>query len=177
MVHQKQEVRDRILLTADRLFQEQGFNETGINQIISEAKIAKASLYYHFKSKEELCVAYLEQRNRIWNEAFYEFLKNKTNKVLAAFDFLIDRNLADDFKGCSFLNMLSETSPEKKQIYDLIQSHKSGLLLFFEYELNDKELAYVIYSLFENAIIESKLYRSQDPIYRLKKYAQKLLER
>ncbi len=176
MVQHNQDVRDRILITADRLFQEQGFNETGINQIISEANIAKASLYYHFKSKEDLCVAYLQRRNEIWNKVFYEFLKDKENKALAAFDFLVDCNLADDFRGCSFLNMLSETSPEKELVYDEIQNHKNGLLLFFEYELDDKELAYLIYSLFENAIIESKLHRDQKPVYRLKKLAENLMQ-
>ncbi|MDC6363819.1 MULTISPECIES: TetR/AcrR family transcriptional regulator [Flavobacteriaceae] len=176
MVQQNQDVRDRILITADRLFQEQGFNETGINQIISEANIAKASLYYHFKSKEDLCVAYLQRRNEIWNKAFYEFLRDKNKKALSAFDFLADRNIADDFRGCSFLNMLSETSPEKKLVYDEIQNHKSGLLLFFEHEVQDKELAYIIYSLFENAIIESKLQRNQEPVYRLKKLAESLIQ-
>lgn len=176
MVQHNQDVKDRILITADRLFQEQGFNETGINQIINEANIAKASLYYHFKSKEDLCVAYLKRRNEIWNKAFYEFLKDKNDKVLSAFDFLADRNIADDFRGCSFLNMLSETSPEKELVYDEIQNHKNGLLLFFEYELEDKELAYVVYSLFENAIIESKLQRNQEPVYRLKKLAEDLIQ-
>jgi AcrR family transcriptional regulator len=176
MVHHNQDVKDRILITADRLFQEQGFNETGINQIISEANIAKASLYYHFKSKEHLCVAYLQRRNEIWNTAFYEFLKDKKDKVLAAFDFLVERNSTDDFRGCSFLNMLSETSPEKELVYAEIQNHKNGLLLFFEHELEDKELAYIVYSLFENAIIESKLQRNQEPVYRLKKLAEDLIQ-
>jgi hypothetical protein len=88
---------------------------------------------------------------------------------------LVDRNIADDFRGCSFLNMLSETSPEKELVYDEIQNHKSGLLLFFKYELKDKELAYLIYSLFENAIIESKLQRNQEPVFRLKKLAENLI--
>ncbi len=176
MVQHNQDVKDRILITADRLFQEQGFNETGINQIISEANIAKASLYYHFKSKEDLCVAYLQRRNEIWNKAFYDFLRDKNNKALSSFDFLVERNSMDDFRGCSFLNMLSETSPEKKLVYDEIQNHKSGLLLFFEYELKEKELAFLIYSLFENAIIESKLQRNQEPVYRLKRLAESLIQ-
>lgn len=171
-----QDVRDRILTTADRLFQEQGFNETGINQIISESNIARASLYYHFKSKEDLCIAYLRRRNDLWNQSFYEYLKDKRNKVLAAFDFLIDRNMADDFRGCSFLNMLAETSPEKKEIYDEIQNHKAGLLLFFESEVVSKELAFLIYSLFENAIVESKLHRANEPAHRLKLLANQLIQ-
>jgi len=39
--------KDRILETASRLFYTQGFNATGINQILDEANVAKASLYQH----------------------------------------------------------------------------------------------------------------------------------
>ena len=169
------DAKERILKTADELFQRQGYNETGINQIIKEAGIAKASLYYHFKTKEDLCVAYLERRNQIWNKAFYTFLKNKKNKVLSAFDFLLANNITSNFRGCSFLNMLSETSPEKASIFDQLQNHKKGLLLFFENELSDRELGFIIYSLFENAIIESQLFRSQEPVIRLKAIAERLI--
>jgi len=44
-------VRDKIVSVAGRLFYEQGYNNTGINQVIDEAGIAKASLYNHFNSK------------------------------------------------------------------------------------------------------------------------------
>lgn len=50
----KLSARKRIMETATRLFYEQGFNATGINQIIKESGTAKASFYEHFSSKEEL---------------------------------------------------------------------------------------------------------------------------
>ncbi len=37
-------VRERILQTAMKLFYSQGIKSTGINQIIEESKVAKASL-------------------------------------------------------------------------------------------------------------------------------------
>ena len=54
-------VKDRILDTASRLFYDQGYHVTGINQIIDEADIARASLYNHFPSKTDLLLAYLGQ--------------------------------------------------------------------------------------------------------------------
>ena len=45
------EVRNRIIETASDLFYRNGYNSTGINQIIAEAGIAKATLYNHFKSE------------------------------------------------------------------------------------------------------------------------------
>jgi AcrR family transcriptional regulator len=43
--------RERILERASILFHHQGYNSTGINQIISEANVAKASFYQHFQNK------------------------------------------------------------------------------------------------------------------------------
>lgn len=172
----EQEARTRIINTATALFHKQGYHATGINQIIKEAHVAKASLYYHFATKEDLCVAFLKERNTQWSTRFYHFAKDKNDKVLAAFDFLMEDNEVSDFRGCSFLNILSETSEYREKIFEQLQHHKRQLLLFFESEIEDPALAYTIYSLFENAIIESQLFRNQDPVIKLKKIARELLE-
>src|ERR1700760_2389308 len=61
-----QPVVGKILDTAERLFYTQGFDSTGINQVIEEADIAKASLYKHFKSKTDLLVGYLSRLDERW---------------------------------------------------------------------------------------------------------------
>ena len=61
----KQSRRDRIIQTANDLFYRQGYHQTGINQIIEESGVAKATFYSNFKSKEELGVEYLRERDRI----------------------------------------------------------------------------------------------------------------
>lgn len=51
----KEGSKERILKTASRLFQLQGYHGTGLNQIIAESGAPKGSLYYHFPNgKEEL---------------------------------------------------------------------------------------------------------------------------
>jgi TetR/AcrR family transcriptional regulator, lmrAB and yxaGH operons repressor len=53
----RKDTREMILETATRLFQRQGYNGTGINQIIEESGTPKGSLYYHFpKGKEEIAL-------------------------------------------------------------------------------------------------------------------------
>ena len=52
-------VKDRLLETASVLFYQNGYNNTGINEVIEKANVAKASLYSHFKSKDSICIAYL----------------------------------------------------------------------------------------------------------------------
>ena len=168
-------VKERILETAMVLFHKQGYQQTGINQIIKESEIAKASLYYHFATKEALFIAFLQERHVLWLAKFEEFLNGKTDRVLASFDFItIDNNL-NDFRGCSFLNTLSEIPSTNTSIYDEIRKNKSSLLDFFKMEIKDDDLAYVVYSLYENAILECQIHRSNEPVLKLKEIVKNLI--
>ena len=62
----KSDPRERLLRTAESLFQAQGYRATGINQLLEEAGVAKASFYHHFKSKEELLIAFLRRAHETW---------------------------------------------------------------------------------------------------------------
>ncbi len=169
------EAKRRILETALALFHKQGYSNTGINQIIKEANVAKASLYYHFATKEDLCIAFLDERHKIWNQRFQDYIADRNDKVLAMFDFLISDNEQSNYRGCSFINMSSETPPENELIFEKLQYHKNQLLVFFENEISDASLAYTVYALFESAIVESQLHRNQEPVKRLKAIVAKLI--
>ncbi|ANI89735.1 TetR family transcriptional regulator [Arachidicoccus ginsenosidimutans] len=179
----KQEIlmpKDRILETASLLFHRQGYNSTGINQIIDEAKVAKASFYDHFKSKEDLCAAFLNKRHDYWFAQLESFTaKSRTphTKVLAAFDFIAFMNQKEDFRGCSFLNILSEISSGNNKILPIIQNHKKDLQEFFNNLISEKLLSAHIYLLFESALIESQLFRNQTPVETAKKIVQSLLKK
>jgi AcrR family transcriptional regulator len=169
--------KERILETAFLLFHRQGYNSTGINQIISESKVAKASFYQHFKSKNELCVAFLNKRHDYWFDQLKKsVLKCKTNTstILSAFDFLVHMNETENFRGCSFLNILSEIQPDDVEILGAIQSHKEGLRCYFKNFLNDT-LSDHVYLLFESAIIESQLFRNQWPVIKAKSIVKSLI--
>ena len=57
-------VRDRLLNAADRLFYQEGVRAVGIDRVLSEADAAKASLYQHFGSKDQLVASYLERKTK-----------------------------------------------------------------------------------------------------------------
>ena len=57
--------RRRLLDTATRLFYEGGIHAVGIDRIIAEAGVAKATFYNHFPSKDDLVVAYIEEQDRL----------------------------------------------------------------------------------------------------------------
>jgi AcrR family transcriptional regulator len=171
--------KERILETVSILFHKQGYNATGINQIIEEAKVAKASFYQHFKSKEDLCAAFLNERHAFWFNALEKFIlkeRDSKSKVLASFDFLIFMNQNENFRGCSFLNILSEIPPDNVKILTVIQSHKTDLRNYFKKLLTDNLIADHIYLLFESCIIESQLFKSNELIEQSKKIIQSLIQ-
>lgn len=161
---------------------------TGINQILDEAKVAKASLYQHFGSKEELGVEYIKKVREDWFLSFEIHLAKKKDpkqKVLTAFDFLEINMKMNDFKGCRFLNLLTEIDTSSVEMQNQILEHKTKLrslfkILIQQYTSENLELAFpnahdAIYLLFEAAIIESKVYKDVWPILAAKKTATNIL--
>jgi AcrR family transcriptional regulator len=170
--------RERIVETTLGLFAKQGYNSTGINQIISEAGVAKASFYQHFKSKEDLCVEFLKVRHAYWFDELERFSgkeKALKSKILSTFDFLMYMNEKEHFRGCSFLNILSEIPVDNIKIAHEIKDHKASLRNYFRELLKDETLSDHIYLLFESSIIESQVFRSNELIERSKKIVTNLI--
>lgn len=107
-------VRDRILCTAYRLFSSRGVTQVGIDLILAESGSAKASLYKHFKSKEELVLAFLEMREDLWTRNWLETEVRKRTadpqeRLLAIFDVFDGWFRRRDYEGCAFVNVLLES--------------------------------------------------------------------
>lgn len=120
-------VKDRILDVASRLFFEQGYNLTGINQIIDEAAIARGSLYNHFASKTDLLLAYLTKaQDERYNEtvAFIKPIQDPKKKLLGMFDYRIQRQQQIGYRGCQFIKICNEVSREDAAVFELVESHK-----------------------------------------------------
>jgi len=107
-------VRDRIMATACRLFYDEGIQAVGIQRIIDEAGIAKASLYAHFASKDELVAAYLEAKGQSARAALGAHLENPRlgpkAKILKFFDLMVDTAANPAFRGCAFHNASAEVA-------------------------------------------------------------------
>src|SRR5438874_310768 len=85
------EPRDRVLDTAYDLFSRFGVNTIGVDRIVADAKVAKMTLYRHFRSKEELVTAVLELREQRWtNEWLIRGVEERAEtpeaRLLAMFD-------------------------------------------------------------------------------------------
>jgi len=120
-------VREKILDTASRLFFEQGYNLTGINQIIEEADIARGSLYNHFKSKNELLMTYLREAEVKWYanlDAFLRPIKDPRKKLLALFDYRMAMQEKSGFAGCRFVKLGAEVSRDQSDVLAVLANHK-----------------------------------------------------
>ncbi|BBA98513.1 putative transcriptional regulator [Actinacidiphila reveromycinica] len=56
--------RARLLGTATRIFYTEGIHSVGVDRIIAEAQVTRATLYRHFTGKEELVLAYIDQADQ-----------------------------------------------------------------------------------------------------------------
>jgi AcrR family transcriptional regulator len=107
--------RERILESAYDLFSRRGIRGVGIDEVIERAAVAKATLYRHFSSKDELVIAFLERREEVWTHGRIEAgARNKGSTpeecLLAIFDVFDEWFREDGFDGCSFINVLLETA-------------------------------------------------------------------
>jgi AcrR family transcriptional regulator len=109
----EESARERILGTAYELFSHRGVRDVGIDELVERAGVAKATLYKHFPSKDELVLAFLEQREQIWTYGWVEREARRRGgtpeeQLLAIFDLFDEWFHRDDFEGCSFVNVLLE---------------------------------------------------------------------
>jgi AcrR family transcriptional regulator len=107
------DARERILESAYHLFSQRGIRAVGIDEVIERAVVAKATLYRHFHSKDELVLAFLERREQLWTHELVEAEVRQRGAtpeecLLAIFDVLDEWFRRDDFEACSFINVLLE---------------------------------------------------------------------
>ena len=109
----KPDARERILDTAYELFSRRGVRDVGIDEVIERAGVAKATLYRHFPSKDDLVIAFLERREERWTLAWVEAEARRRGgtpeeQLLAIFELFDEWFQRDDFEACSFINVLLE---------------------------------------------------------------------
>ena len=103
--------RERVLNTADRLFFSVGVHAVGVDRIIGEAGVARATFFRHFRTKDDLVAAYLEQRASTARALLTELrdAHAEPGAMLSAIadvvDFYRDQ---PGFRGCEFINAAAE---------------------------------------------------------------------
>jgi AcrR family transcriptional regulator len=106
--------RERILTSAYELFSRRGIRAVGTDEVIERAGVARATLYRHFATKDQLVLAVLRRREEVWTHGLIEEQSRERGatpeeQLLAIFDVMHDWfQLRDGYEGCSFINVLLE---------------------------------------------------------------------
>lgn len=117
----------RILETADALFYDEGIRSVGVDRLISEAKVTKATFYKHYVAKDRLIATYIGFRHRHVAE-YLGGLAAETSDPIEVLRGLqraiLDQLQEPGFRGCPFLNAAAEFSDPAHPVRIAVREHR-----------------------------------------------------
>jgi AcrR family transcriptional regulator len=123
--------RARILDTATRLFYARGLRAVGVDTIIAESGVAKATFYKHFPAKDDLVVAYLDRVDEAWTGQLRAAAEAAgpapADQLVGLFGALDSACRRDGYRGCGFINAAAESAPGTVA-HDRTVAHKQRVL-------------------------------------------------
>ncbi len=172
--------------TASTLFYAEGIHAVGVDRVVLDSGVAKATLYQHFRSKEELVVACLQQRSDHWCRYFAEPILSRPGspaaRVAKVFDALSRSVSVPGFRGCPFINAAAEYPGQDGPVAGVIQSHRARVRQLFADLLpplttpRRKELIDQLVLLYDGTMISAQLDWKPKPHRSAKAAAARLLE-
>jgi AcrR family transcriptional regulator len=137
--------KQHLVDTALILFNQHGYHATGIDLILAQSKVSKATLYKHFRSKDELILAALKQRHTqtlaMINAKVDAANQAGTSGVLAVFDALDEWFNSDNFYGCNFINASAEYTDALDPIHVFAAQHKQAVIDVIKTQLSTEHKA------------------------------------
>ncbi|MFJ9348278.1 TetR/AcrR family transcriptional regulator [Streptomyces sp. NPDC101237] len=125
------EARARLLATAARLFYAEGIHTVGVDRLVAEAKVTNATFYRHFRSKEDLAVAYLDSvdqaiRTQIGSLTASEVPPDGILRGIGAS--LVEQIGSPGYRGCAFLNAAAEFPDPGHPVHRAVVEHRAWFL-------------------------------------------------
>ncbi|MFC3450848.1 TetR/AcrR family transcriptional regulator [Amycolatopsis speibonae] len=124
---QVSEARSKLLSTATRLFYTEGIHSVGIDRIVVEAKVTRATLYRHFPGKDDLIVYYLQEADQAIRGQVDAILARElpTSETLRAIAESIAEGIrSPGFRGCAFLNAAAEYPDQAHPVHKAVLAHR-----------------------------------------------------
>ena len=121
------EARERLLSTATSLFYAEGIHSVGIDRILREAGVTRATMYRHFRGKEELVAAYLDVEDATIRGYFAAAAEQggTPEELLDA----VVQGIATDAarlhtRGCPFINAAAEYPDPDSDVRRIVRRHR-----------------------------------------------------
>lgn len=127
--------REKILETAFRLFYAHGLRAAGIDTIIAESGVAKATFYKYFPAKDDLILAYLEKVDTVWTAQLKAAAEaagpEPADQLVGLFNALGTACRRDGYRGCAFINAAAESATGTR-VHQRTVAHKQQVLDWLE---------------------------------------------
>ena len=162
---------EKILDAASPLFYRRGLAAVTLDEIAASARMTKRTLYYHFPSKDDLILAYLQR----WRERRHETLKEDADgpglaRLLAAFRGLEQEVSRPEFRGCPFVNAVAELNDRTHPATALAIAYKEERRAWFERLLRKggisraSKLSEQVMALWEGAVVRALISGDAKPV-------------
>lgn len=124
-------VRERILECASSLFYRQGVRAVGVDLVVASAGVAKTSLYRHFRTKDDLIVAFLEREDvdfwATWDGVAAKHADDPAGELDAHMRWIGERLTRANYRGCPQINVAAEFPEQDHPSRQVARAHMQGL--------------------------------------------------
>ena len=125
------DVRQRILDTASTLFYERGVRAVGVDLVVDASGVAKTSLYRHFRTKDDLIVAFLEREDLefwdLWDEVAARHAGDPVAELEAHMRWIGKRLARANYRGCPQINVAAEFAEADHPAREVARQHMQAL--------------------------------------------------
>jgi AcrR family transcriptional regulator len=127
--------RERIERAAYGLFSRRGVRAVGVDTVISEASVAKMTLYRNFDSKDDLVLAFLRRREELWTKRWVRAEATRRGetpqrRLLAIFEIFDEWFREPGFEGCAFITTMLEFADRSSPVRQASVSHLAEIRTF-----------------------------------------------
>jgi AcrR family transcriptional regulator len=125
----------RILATADELFYSEGVHTVGVDRIISESRVTKATFYKYYRSKDGLIVAYIEgrdKRDRLMLQEIDQRHDTPERRLYYVASTIAAQVRSDSFHGCPFVNAAAQFADPLHPVRQAVSVHREWYISSIE---------------------------------------------
>lgn len=145
--------RARLIAAAERLFYAEGVRAVGVERLLAESGVGRASFYRHFPGKDDLVVTVLGGRLERWRDDLAAAVDARGGGVPAVFDVLADQLSEPGFRGCAAINAMVEAADPGSAAHRVAAAHKESLAAYLGGLAGDPELGEQLVILVDGAIV------------------------
>jgi AcrR family transcriptional regulator len=119
--------KNKILETANELFYGDGIRTVGVDRLISESAVTKATFYKHYGSKDRLIVQYVRYRDKSSRDRVQSVIDDTSDPQAALRGLMSqvsDEIASPNFRGCAFLNAATEYPDAAHPVRLVVAEHR-----------------------------------------------------